>query len=384
MPPACPAKHEPRSRVEALDLLRFFAVMTVLLFHYGYRGAAADGLTTIGLPGIETVTQYGYLGVELFFVISGFVIAYSTEGRTASGFAIARIARIYPGFLFCMTATCLAAFAIGAPRFETSAAHWFANLFVVAPAFKQPFMDGAYWSIVYEITFYGWVFLLMSLWLFRRRIDWIILIWLGVSMLDQTLLHWPALRRLFLTDESGFFAAGVMLYEIFRGRRDWVVMMLLALATVTAANQVIMNSAWHFEHYHVALNKPVLAAVAVAAVALVALVMNVRKLPIPAGVVIAIGGITYPMYLLHQHIGYMAFNRLAGLASPAVLIAAMTLAVLTASLLVWRYVERPAQKWTKRMLTDGILQVADWTCSIEARMPAAIRRIAVRSIGLER
>ena len=86
----------------------------MLLFHYGFRGAAADGFTAVSLPDLTSIAKYGYLGVQLFFIISGFVIAYSAEGRTATGFAIARIARIYPGFVFCMTATFIATLAIGA------------------------------------------------------------------------------------------------------------------------------------------------------------------------------------------------------------------------------------------------------------------------------
>jgi peptidoglycan/LPS O-acetylase OafA/YrhL len=53
--------------------------------------------------------------VPAFFVISGFVIAYSAEGRTATGFAIARFSRIYPTFVFCMTLTCLAIAFLGVP-----------------------------------------------------------------------------------------------------------------------------------------------------------------------------------------------------------------------------------------------------------------------------
>jgi peptidoglycan/LPS O-acetylase OafA/YrhL len=96
---ATPQHEQPVGRVEALDLLRLFAVLAVVLYHYGFRGAAADGFTTASLTDLTPIAKYGYLGVQLFFVISGFVIAYSAEGRTASGFAIARIARIYPGFI---------------------------------------------------------------------------------------------------------------------------------------------------------------------------------------------------------------------------------------------------------------------------------------------
>jgi peptidoglycan/LPS O-acetylase OafA/YrhL len=76
------------------------------------------------------VAKYGFLGVPAFFVISGFVIAYSAEGRTAVGFAIARFSRLYPNFVFCMTLTFLALLVWGPPHFEATPSQWFANLFI--------------------------------------------------------------------------------------------------------------------------------------------------------------------------------------------------------------------------------------------------------------
>lgn len=349
-----PDHDQSQGRVEVLDLLRLFAVLAVLLFHYGFRGAAADGFTAVSLAEIAPIAKYGYLGVQFFFIISGFVIAYSAEGRTAAAFAIARIARIYPGFLFCMTVTCLVTLAIGAPRFETTALRWFANLFIVAPALKQPFMDGAYWSIVYEVTFYAWVFALIAAGLFRRQIGWIVIIWLALSILNETVLGSSALRRLLITDQSAFFAAGLLLHEIYRGRWDSSVLLMLTLAVITAVNEALAGAAWTRDHYHVVIENWVVAGVCVGAVGTIWLATRVRRLPLPPGLILAIGGLTYPMYLLHQHIGYMLFNRFEGIATPAQLIAATTVAVITASWLIWRYIERPAQKWLKRSLTLGL------------------------------
>ncbi|MET4177828.1 peptidoglycan/LPS O-acetylase OafA/YrhL [Bradyrhizobium sp. LA6.1] len=87
------------SRVPALDLLRLVAVGAVVLYHYGFWGAASHGVAQVALPALAPVAQYGFLGVPVFFAISGFVIAYSAEGRTPVGFAIARFSRIYPAYV---------------------------------------------------------------------------------------------------------------------------------------------------------------------------------------------------------------------------------------------------------------------------------------------
>ncbi len=376
--PPDPAHPEQR-RVEVLDLLRLFAVGAVLLFHYGFRGAVADGFTDLSLPGLIPVAKYGYFGVQLFFIISGFVIAYSAEGRTASAFAVARASRIYPGFVLCMTLTFMLTLAIGAPRLEASITQWLANLLIVSPALKQPFMDGAYWSIVYEITFYGWVFLLLLLGVFRRETELIVVVWLAISIVNETILHSGAVLRLFLTDQSAFFCIGLVLYQIFRGRRDRTIMLLLALSTVAAISQAFIGADWMREHYHTEFSNLTIVALCVGSVGLVALAMNVPRLPLPAGLVLAIGGLTYPLYLLHQHIGYMVFNRFSGMASAAVLMAATAAAITAVSFLIWRFVERPTQKRLKRLLT-GAAEVGGRVCGNgqEATLAWARRRGLIR------
>ena len=81
------------SNLKALTSLRYFAAIWVVLFHYW------PSLTTAAMPG--PVAQ-GYLGVELFFVLSGFILCHvylesAGEGRLNYGqFLWARLARIYP------------------------------------------------------------------------------------------------------------------------------------------------------------------------------------------------------------------------------------------------------------------------------------------------
>src|SRR5690242_2971312 len=107
MKPADQAPGHAPERVPALDLLRLVAVLGVAAFHYGFRGPTVQDMTYVALPELAAFGRYGFLGVSVFFVISGFVIAYSAEGRSGPGFAIARFARIYQTYLLCMTLTFL-------------------------------------------------------------------------------------------------------------------------------------------------------------------------------------------------------------------------------------------------------------------------------------
>jgi peptidoglycan/LPS O-acetylase OafA/YrhL len=340
-----------RSRVEALDLLRLLAALSVVVYHYTFRGAAADGLTNLSIPALVPVTKYAYLGVELFFVISGFVIAFSAEGRAAREFVIARAARIYPGFLVCMTLTFLVTLAFGAPHFEASLTQWLANLVILSPALKQPFMDGVYWSIVYELIFYAWTFALIVLGLFSRRLLVVVALWLVLSAANEFVVDSSILRRLLITDDSGFFCAGLMLYALYAGRRGALALLLLGASTALAATQSVLNAAWIHGHFAEPFSDTVIGTASVGIVALVGLCLLVKRVPLPATLVIALGGLTYPLYLLHQQVGFILFNQLEGLAPAPLIVAGTLVLMLGLSFAVWRLVERPGQSALKAALS---------------------------------
>jgi peptidoglycan/LPS O-acetylase OafA/YrhL len=228
-----------QSRVPGLDLLRLAAVAAVVFYHYGFWGPASHGAPQVALPYLASYAQYGFLGVPIFFAISGFVIAYSAEGRTPVGFAIARFSRIYPTFLFCMTLTFATILLLGGTNFEVSFAQWFANLFVAAPALGQSYVDTSYWSQVIEVAFYAWVAAFLALGLFPRRIDAIILVWLGITFANELTIDAPIFEKIFIADDSGFFAVGLLIYEYYRGRRDLKLFSILALSVGTSVFQAI-------------------------------------------------------------------------------------------------------------------------------------------------
>ena len=92
----------------------------------------------------------------------------------------------------------------------------------------------AYWSLVYEMTFCAWVTIFMAVGVFQRRIDVVVLVWLCISLPNELAFESVAIRKSFLTDDSGFFAAGLLIYELYLGRRDVILQSLLASSTACA------------------------------------------------------------------------------------------------------------------------------------------------------
>lgn len=93
-----------RPNLPALTGLRAVAALLVVLFHYKY---IVPGLGQSAAPGARVI-QAGFVGVSLFFVLSGFILAYTyvdSDGSlrgTWSDFFFARFARVYPVYLFAL------------------------------------------------------------------------------------------------------------------------------------------------------------------------------------------------------------------------------------------------------------------------------------------
>ena len=353
------------SRVPALDLLRLAAVGAVILYHYGFWGPASHGVPLVALPALAPVAQYGFLGVPVFFAISGFVIAYSAEGRTPLGFAIARFSRIYPTFVLCMTLTFAAIFLFGAGHFDVTVRQWFANLFIAAPLLDQPYVDTSYWSLVIEVVFYVWVAALMALGLFPRRIDTIILAWLAITFANELTIDAPIFEKLFMADDSGFFAVGLLIYQHYRGRRDARWWALSALSLGTAIFQAVHKLERLDVHTNGSFDPKVVAAICVASLGMVFLATRVKNLPLPAKAVLAAGGITYPLYLLHMQLGYVIFAALAPQRNVTFVIGIIIAGAFALAYIVWRFFDRPAHRRTQDMLM-GLATRFGWSSGAKA------------------
>src|SRR5689334_13592680 len=81
-------------RAPWIDALRILAACAVLGFHVFYLTPVIQMPTSV-----QRIACHGYLGVEVFFMISGYVISLSAAGRTHCAFARARLLRLWPAFL---------------------------------------------------------------------------------------------------------------------------------------------------------------------------------------------------------------------------------------------------------------------------------------------
>jgi len=154
-------------RINEVDLLRFLAALSVVFFHYCFRGYAADEMTTMPLNQFASPSKYGYLGVDLFFIISGFVILMSATSGSAKRFIVSRMVRLYPAFWACCTVTFLFTLIIGGERYGATINQYIVNMSMLSDFVGVKAIDGAYWSLFVEMKFYFLVVLVLLL----RQID---------------------------------------------------------------------------------------------------------------------------------------------------------------------------------------------------------------------
>ncbi|SOE18807.1 peptidoglycan/LPS O-acetylase OafA/YrhL [Hoeflea halophila] len=296
------------SRNGLLDLLRFSTALMLAFYHFLYRGALDGGYLDHAFGSAGIAVSLGYLGVNLFFMISGFVIIWSASGRDWYGFSVGRLARLYPAHLVAMTITFLVMLWWAQPPYQTGISQWLANLTMLAPLFGTDFMDGAYWSIVIEIIFYGWVAIGLFSGFIPRHTDAAVAIWMLLVMINNTMLGSRPVELLFLTEYGSYFAFGAMTWRISSQGTSNLRLLVAALALLMTFHAAEVQRLDVIFRLGEASSAPLVALANAGIIGLFLLAAGLGR-HIKAGPwVLALGGISYPFYLIHQNAGYILIN----------------------------------------------------------------------------
>jgi peptidoglycan/LPS O-acetylase OafA/YrhL len=214
------------ARIESLDALRAIAALLVLVFHYELLSQdVRPGDPPKAMDAIWA--QYGLMGVELFFVISGFVILMTLErAPTIFNFAVNRAARLYPAYWASVIVTAAYLLPLGEANLRTA---------ILNMTMLQRFVNGrdlitAYWSLGYELWFYA-IMATVAACGALNRVPVLSLLWLLVSSaLLLVGLRPQGLAGFFAFTQFGhLFIAGMMIHLIAAARGTPVVWVVLGL-----------------------------------------------------------------------------------------------------------------------------------------------------------
>jgi peptidoglycan/LPS O-acetylase OafA/YrhL len=321
-----PPKHD---RLLELDVLRGLAAIAVVLYHFTARYPQLYGYPS---PPAFTVS-YGYLGVEFFFCISGFVI-FMTLDRTRRplDFVVSRFSRLWPAYIAAIALTFSVVHLFGLPGRATTFMQALVNLTMFQELLRVPHVDAVYWSLQVELIFYCWMFLAYRTGLLKH-----VRVLMSVALLPpivNALLTWRLGRgvpyladTLLLVDYAPYFVIGLGAYNLYRRREGARFdLLLMAAATVVASLASVIEG---------------IAAVAATLVFCAAARGGLRWLA--NGPLIFFGTISYTLYLVHQNVGYIVIRALTsrGVPATAAIAAAFACAVCLAAALTW-LIEKPA------------------------------------------
>jgi peptidoglycan/LPS O-acetylase OafA/YrhL len=326
-------------RNEIIDGFRGVAIVSVLLFHFLLRWRAPE--SPVDLLGYDHVFsrlfEVGRYGVHLFFVISGLVITMTLlRAKTVAEFAVRRFARIYPAFLVAATLTFVIMALFGPALLRTSVADYGASLLLIPEEFGFHYVDGAYWSLAYELKFYFWIAICRLL--LGERF-WIGAIALGVLGELIAPVHEYFATRVLLAPYMPLFLLGMGgWFAIFERRLvvGWTCMGAAALLYLASVVRL------HSDAPDVLI--PIYHHVYIWALALLMLALLAFTPRLRFGPLAWIGRISYSLYLLHQNLGVTLIGALKHAGAPDWLAFALPTALcLAAAAALYAWVEIPAK-----------------------------------------
>ena len=262
--------------------------------------------------------RYGNLGVQLFFIISGFVIVQSLNGKSVKEFAINRFLRLFPLFWVLCTSTYLITLIIP----HTSTVYFseylrsmtmFGDLFNGIVGYTR-LIDPSYWTLTVELIFYIGIGI-FTYYFSDKKIRYFLSFWLvGSSLAFLFRVDHNFYVKLLLVRHASYFVFGGVLAllatkqakNLYEKYFDWI--LLFASATFATYIHPLALEPYYtvnpldtkiitLLHILFFITVPILVYLSVR-------IKNIRVIRFFA----ILGGITYPLYLLHQKIGNAIIN----------------------------------------------------------------------------
>ena len=313
--------------IYGIDLVRFACAVSVAAFHLTWMTA-----------GIAWTLPFGWVGVEVFFVISGLVIANSAHGATARQFMVGRFLRIYPA-AWCAAAVSYPLFLWGGYAKNTTGLIQLYYSMILLPG---PFLATAYWTLPIELAFYFLIYTVITFHGFKhiQAIAVLLILWgapylVALALTSRGVVHWAWVdfdygwKNMSLLRHGPYFGLGILVWLNKEKRLSKVGAGAALLALALACMEIYARAVEVWPKFaqsarvgetpwaHLAAPSAIAFLLAFAAI-LISVSFN-RRFPANAAlrrVVRLLGLTTYPFYLLHERVGEFTIyqgNR-AGLA----------------------------------------------------------------------
>lgn len=316
-------------RVSELDALRGIAAILVVLYHYTHRFNAKFEMGA----DVPYFLYFGKYGVNLFFIISGFVIFLTLEkSKNNYDFIVSRFARLFPTYWVCILLTLLTVSVYSLPGWELKLGEVLVNFSMLQWFLKIKAVDGVYWTLAVELNFYFFMYILF-LYKGLKKIEKVGLAFLTISCLVNLAHNYFPSVSLFgylwgitLQHYANLFFAGIIFYQMFNKgvtykRNLLIVCCLLYDMLIVGWISSLITVFLFFIFYLFVLGR-------------------LKRIGNPF--LLFFGTISYSWYLLHQNIGYAILHWLndRGYANSFLFILPLCVSILLA-VVVTTVIEKP-------------------------------------------
>jgi len=310
-----------QQHIALLDIYRILAALSVMFFHLTFNGLRNGKLNAaIDFAPLSHWTEYGNFGVQFFFLISGLVI-FLTPSDSAGTFMRKRLVRLYPAFWAAVTLTSIFAFFLGGQKMSVSIPQYLANLTMFPRTFGYGYVDGVYWTLKYEMQFYACVFLVYLFGAAQWR-DKILMLTAALIAIGLLLKSGFKIRIPFDLYNYSFFLGGALIAIVQRQGYSLIpsllIIALCVLSSLSARSATIVACLY--------------------AAMLLLTIPRIANLKILGSRLM--GALTYPIYLVHAHIGYMVMSAIAGPNRPYTALCLTVALILCLALAIHFLIER--------------------------------------------
>lgn len=308
-------------RIVELDILRSVAIIIVVLYHYTTRYSKLYGFESINW------FKYGNLGVELFFMLSGYFIYDSvTKSANIIDFCKKRLVRLYPTYWACLIITFCTVSLFGLPGREVSLNHFLVNFTMLQYGLGIPDVDGVYWSLFYELMFYALIAICFNLFQ-KGNVNYFILIWLIIYYCNNFTSYSKFITVIFSLKYCPLFLSGIC-FNIIRKNKVNLYVLLPLFCCIS---------------YLLFSQKNDLTIVLIILIFFICFYLYSLKLTDFKWFIFLspIALWSYEWYLLHQNIGYVILNKLYNYSSSQFVIIIPILFTAILSYAVYNYISKP-------------------------------------------
>jgi peptidoglycan/LPS O-acetylase OafA/YrhL len=314
------------NRIIGIDSLRGIAALVVVFYHYLYWYGKLYENQEVQFE----IVKYGFLGVQLFFIISGFVIFWSIQNlKNSTDFVVSRFSRLFPTYWSAIIITfCVVSF-LGLPGREISLIDAAFNFLMIHKLFGVPNVDGVYWTLLAELLFYLFILTLILTNKVKHIEYFLLTIVIIAFSIKYIVFPNSQFIKQHITQPFVFFTIGICFYKIKARVASKLTLGLMAFSMVT--------SIWLYGPF---------TSIGLLLIYTVFSLVILDKLNfLNNRVLLFLGGISYPLYLVHQNVGYSILMNLESSGTPfllAVLIAFISSVSL--AFILHKCIEKPVTK----------------------------------------